>query len=182
MIILEEFKLQAERVLADFKKELSGVRTGRPNSALVEDLKVNYYNQTVPLKQVGSISVAPPRTIQIQAWDREAVPGIVKAIEASSLNLSANVDGNIVRINLPELSAERREELVKHVKRVAEDHRIKLRHLRDEANKKIQKSFDGGEINEDQKFKFKEEIQKATDKINGDIESALAAKAREIQT
>ncbi|MEK9194626.1 MAG: ribosome recycling factor [Patescibacteria group bacterium] len=180
MTILDEFKIQTGKVIAEFKHEIASVRTNRPSAALVEDLKVNYYNQIVPLKQVASIGIVPPRTIQIQVWDKEAVPSIVKAIEGSSLNLSANVDGNIIRINLPELSSERREELIKHVKRVAEDHRIKLRHSRDEANKKIQKSFDGHEINEDQKFKFKEEIQKETDRTNQEIETSLAGKTKEI--
>lgn len=178
----DEFKKQFEKVLQDLKKELSGVRTNRPSAALVEDLRVEYYNQTMPLKAVATVSILPPRGIQIQAWDKAAVPAIVKAIETSALNLTANQDGNVLRINLPELSSERREELIKYVKKMAEEHRIQLRHLRDEANKTIQKAFDASEMNEDQKFKSKEDIQKMIDKINQDIEASLALKIKEIQS
>jgi ribosome recycling factor len=125
--------------------------------------------------------VVPPRTIQIQAWDKEAVNSIAKAIETSSLSLSVSIDGNILRVNLPELSEERRRELVRHVKKVAEEFRISLRLLRDEANKKIQKMLDDDAINENQKFKLREEIQKIVDEVNSAIESALDNKIKEIQ-
>lgn len=177
---LEEFKKEAEPVIVGFEKDLQRVRTNRPSTALVEDLKVNYYNQAMLLKSVGSIGIIPPRTINIQVWDKEAVNAVVKAIETSSLNLTANVDGNNIRINLPELSQERREELIKHVKKVAEEHRIKLRHLRDETNRRVQKSLDNDEIGEDQKFKLKEAIQKEIDKANERIEALLVSKIKEI--
>ncbi|MBI5733061.1 ribosome recycling factor [Candidatus Jorgensenbacteria bacterium] len=178
--IIEEFKTQTAQIVAATQRELAGVRTSRPTAALVEDIKVNYYDQQVPLKQIGSIGVTPPREIHIQLWDMSAVSSVIKAIETSSLGLSANTDGNIIRLFLPELSHERREELIRHVKHVVEEHRIKLRHLRDETNKKIQKSFDSNELNEDQKFKLKEEVQKQTDKTNEDIEKILEAKVKEI--
>ncbi|KKU91166.1 MAG: Ribosome-recycling factor [Candidatus Jorgensenbacteria bacterium GW2011_GWA1_48_11] len=180
--MIEEFKKQFNKVFENFKKELAGVRTNRPSAALVEDLKVEYYNQIMPLKAIASVGILPPRGIQIQAWDKEALGPIQKAIEKSSLNLTASQDGSVIRINLPELSAERREELIKHVKKLAESERIQLRHYRDDANKEIQKDFDSHEINEDQKFKLKEEIQKAVDKTNESIEAALAVKIKEIQT
>ena len=177
---IEEFNRQSQSVAEGLKKEISGIRSNRPNPALVEDLKVNYYDQMMPLKQVGSISVEPPRQIVIQVWDKGAVAAVTKAIETSGLGLSANTDGNVIRVFLPELSQERREEIAKHVKKTSEQYRIQLRHARDEANKKIQKSFDDGETDEDQKFKLKEEIQKQTDKINGEIEKTLEAKIKEI--
>jgi ribosome recycling factor len=179
--LLEEFKTESEKIIQSLKKELSGVRAGRPTAALVEDLKVNYYNQPTPLKQLAAIHIIPPRTIQIQAWDKEAVGAIAKAIETSSLNLAASVDGNIIRVNLPELSEERRRELIKHVKKVTENFRIQLRHLRDKINKKIQQTFDGREINEDQKFKLKEEVQKIVDEINEQINIISNNKIKEIQ-
>ncbi len=181
-MIIDEFRVQFDQIFQNLKKELSGVRTNRPSAALVEDLKVDYYNQNLPLKAVASVSILPPRGIQIQAWDKEAVPAIVKAIETSALNLTANQDDNVIRINLPELSSERREELVRYVKKMAEEKRIQLRHLRDEANKKIQKAFDDSEINEDQKFKMKEDIQKEIDKTNAAMEDVLSFKIKEIQS
>lgn len=178
---VEIVKKEGETIMGSLKKAYSGVRASRPNTALVEDLKVEYYGQVMPVKQLGTVGVRPPREIDIQVWDQNAVPLVVKAIESSSLNLSANVTGNSIRINLPELSRERREELTKYVKKITEEHRIQLRHLRDEANKKVQSSFDTGEIAEDQKFKLKESIQKEVDKINEEVEKLLENKIREIE-
>ncbi|MDI6734000.1 MAG: ribosome recycling factor [Patescibacteria group bacterium] len=178
--LLEEFKNQSGHIVEALKKEMNGIRTNRPATALVEDLKVDYYGQFLPLKQLGTVGITPPREIHIQVWDKGVVGSVVKAIETSSLGLTANTEGNVIRIYLPELSLERREELKKHVKRVAEDRRIKIRHLRDEINKKVQKAFDDSELNEDQKFKLKEEIQKQTDKVNQDIEKVIEAKTKEI--
>ena len=177
---VEAFKEHAAHLFDDLKRELVGIRTNRPSAGLVEDLKVSYYGELLPMKQVASITVVPPREIDIQVWDKEAVSGVLKAIEASSLGLTAKAEGNVVRLYLPELSEERRAELVKHVKRVAEEHRIVLRHLRDEVNKKLQKSFDDHEINEDQKFALREEVQDHTELVNGDIESLVGAKVAEI--
>lgn len=178
--LTDEFKTKSGEALQAFKKEVSGIRANRPTTALVENLKVECYGQQMAMNAVGNISIQLPRTVQIQVWDASIVTNVVKAIETSTLHLTANVDGNNIRINLPELSAERREELNKHVKRIAEDHRITIRHLRDEANKRIQRALDDNEIHEDQKFKLKEEIQKQTDAINSDLEKTLEGKIKEI--
>ncbi|MEK7542831.1 MAG: ribosome recycling factor [Patescibacteria group bacterium] len=177
---LEEFLKHLDAVVADFKRELSGIRANRPTTALLENISVVYYGQTMPMKHVASILVSPPRDIVVQAWDKEAIPSILKAIESSSLGFNPQADGLSVHVSVPELSTERREELAKHVKKVSEQFRIQIRHFRDEANKKIQKLFDNSEINEDQKFKLKEDIQKKTDLANGSVESALEAKIKEI--
>lgn len=168
-------------MLQNLKKAFSGVRTSRPNTGLVEDIKVEYYGQTMPIKQLGTVGVHPPREIDIQVWDQNAVPMIAKAIESSSLKLSANVSGNSIKINLPELSQERREELMKYVKKMTEEHKIEVRHLRDEINRKVEASFDEGEMSEDQKFKLKEGIQKEIDKTNSEIEKLLEGKIKEIE-
>ncbi|MCL4392170.1 ribosome recycling factor [Patescibacteria group bacterium] len=178
---IEKIKKEGEAVVTALKKVYSGIRTSRPNTALVEDIRVDYYGQTLPIKQLGTVGVHPPREIDIQIWDQNAVPLIAKAIEASTLHLSANVSGNSIKINLPELSEERREELVKYVKKMTEEHKIQVRHLRDEANKGVQSSFDAGEFSEDQKFKLKEGIQKEIDKINEEIEKLLENKIKEIE-
>lgn len=180
--IIEEFKNKTHQVTETLNHELSGIRTSRPTPALVEDLKVEYYGQKMTIKQVGSISVEPPRTIVIQVWDKQAVAGVTKAIEASTMGLSASADGNVIKIHLPELSAERREEIIKHVKKIIENYRIQIRHLRDEANKEIQKMVDESDIAEDRKFKLKELIQKETDSVNDKIEEALKRKIDEINS
>lgn len=178
--VVKEYQEKAKKVIDGLRHDLGGIRTSRPNAALVEDIKVNYYDRLLPLKQLGSIGIAPPREIHIQAWDAGAVTSIVKAIESSSLGLTANADGSVIRMFLPELSEERREELIKHVKRTAEEHRIQIRHTRDEANKAIQKMFDEHTLGEDQKFKSKEVIQKETEKMNETVDSLVEAKVKEI--
>lgn len=162
-----------------FKKELSAVRGNRPSPALVENLKVDYFGQPLTIKQLGSISVIPPREIDINVWDKNAVPGIVKAVEVAGL--SANFEGKLIKINLPPLTEERRQELIKNVRKIAENFRIQLRHQRDEANKEITRSFEAKEISEDQKFKLKEETQKNVDSANQEIEDILNKKTKELQ-
>lgn len=177
---VEQFQIKTRAIEESLKTELSAVRTNRPTTALFDSLKVNYYDQLTPLRQLATVSVSPPREIIIQVWDKGAVSGVAKAIETSGLGLTANADGNIIRVFLPELSSERREELIKFVKSVVEKHRIQLRHARDEANKAIQKLLDEKEIGEDQKFTLKEAIQKETDCSNEMMEKKLDAKVREI--
>jgi len=181
---MEEFKkiLEKEKsiILENLKSTLNGIRTSRPSSGIVENIKVNYYNQILPIKQLGTISIIPPREISIEVWDKNATSLVAKAIESSDLHLPASIIGNTIKVFLPELTQERRDELVKYAKKIVEEFRIKVRQLRDEINKKIQKSFDNGEISEDQKFKLKEETQKEIDKINEEIEKLLENKIREI--
>jgi ribosome recycling factor len=164
-----------------FKKEIAGIRANRPSTVLIEDIKVSYYNEMIPVKQLGTIAIQPPRDIFIQIWDKGAIPMVAKAIESASLGFSVGSEAGGVRVHLPELSEERREELIKLVKRMAEEHRIQIRHLRDEVNKKIQTAFDASEISEDQKFKIKEDVQKKIDEVNKDIESAVEQKIKEIK-
>lgn len=164
-----------------FKEQIAAIRGNRPNPKLVEDILVDYSGQKLSVKQLGSISVVLPNGIQISVWDKQTVGGIVKAIESSNLNVSASADGNSIRINLPPLSSERRQELIKVVKKEAEEAKIKIRHLRDEANKKINRQADEGEITEDDKFKFKKDAQKAVDKGNEEIEKILGNKIKEIE-
>lgn len=178
--IIEEFQKRSQPLLDSFKKEMASLRTNRPNAGLIGDMRIQYYDQTLTIKEVGSIKVVPPREIVVQVWDRQAVGGIVKSIETSDLGLSVNTEENIIRISLPKLTEERRKEFIKKVKKITEQYRIQLRHLRDEMNKRIQEDFQNHEIAEDQKFKFKEEIQNETDKINKEIESLLENKIKEI--
>ena len=178
---VEDFKKGIAFVVSECKRELGGVRANRPSPSLIEDIKVNYYGETMPLKHVGSITVSPPRELSVQLWDAGAVQLVAKAIEASSLGLTANIEGNVIRIFLPSLSAERRDELVKHVKKIAEQYRIQIRHHRETANKGIEMQLGANEIGEDQKFRLRDEVQKITENANKDVESAVSAKVREIE-
>jgi len=178
---LEELKVKLNELKEALKKELAGFRANRPNAGLVEDIKIVCYDQTMTIKQVGSISIVPPREIQVQVWDKAATGAVVKGIESSGMGLTVQSDGNLIRVYLPELSQERRQELSKKVKQVVEQYRIQIRHLRDEANKDIQASFDRKEMGEDQKFKTKEFVQKEIDKANEAVENLLVAKIKEIE-
>ncbi|MFH1193192.1 MAG: ribosome-recycling factor [Candidatus Jorgensenbacteria bacterium] len=179
--IVEEYKSHLKVLAENLKRELQGVRTNRPHPGLVEDIKVDYYGQSLPVKQLGSVSVAPPREIQVHVWDAAAAAAVAKALAGAGAGFSVSGDGNIVRVHLPELSEERRKELVRYAGKLAEETRIKVRRERDEWNKKIQKLADSGELSEDQKFKHKEGVQKVTEETGKEIESALAAKVKEVE-
>ncbi len=178
----EEFKNKSQNSLERLKQELQSIRTNRPTPALIEGLKVDYYGQKLLLKQLGSIGVELPRDLVIHVWDKEAIQAVVKAIESSGLGLSLTIQGNVLRVSLPELTLERREELTRYVKKIVENYRIQIRHFRDEANKIIQKAAEDRALSEDEKFKSKEKIQEETDKINEEIEELLSNKIKEIMS
>ncbi len=181
---MDEYSKELEksaRVAVDaLKSELAGIRTNRPSPKLVEDIKVSYMERQFTVKQLGSISIVPPREIDINVWDPSALPAVAKAIETSGMGLTANTSGNLIRINLPTLTEERRQEIIKLVKKSTEETKIRLRALRDEANKKIDSAFKAKTISEDQKFKAREQVQKAVDKLNAEVETLLAGKIKEI--
>lgn len=176
----KDLEVALKPALENLKQELSGVRTNRPHPGLVEDIKVEYLDQQLSLKQLGSISIIPPREIDINVWDVGALNAVIKAIETSGRGLTANVSGNLIRINLPMLTDERRQELAKLVKNMVEQAKIRIRGSRDEANKKVEAAFKAKTISEDQKFKGREQIQKVVDKMNADAEMLLATKLKEI--
>ena len=180
MDFVKELERKLKVIVDSFKQELLGIRTNRPSAKLVEDIRVDYAGQSLMIKQLGSISIVPPKEIDINVWDSSAVASVAKALESSKLGFSANIDGNLIRINLPSLTQERRDELAKLVKSIAEQNRIKIRAGRDDANKKIEQSFKEKKISEDQKFKDRKKIQEAVDKANNEIENLLTGKVQEI--
>lgn len=178
--ILKDLETKIKHFIESFKQQLMGMRSNRPSPKMVEDIVVEAYGQKMTIKQLAAISVLPPAQIQISVWDKSAVPSIAKAVESSNLNVNANIDGSVIRINLPPLSDERRKELEKVVKKETEETKIKIRSARDETNKKIAKEFDDKKISEDDKFNLKEQVQKNIDKANEEIEKLLEAKIKEI--
>jgi ribosome recycling factor len=177
---LKQFEQKLKSLVEGLKTEFQTIRSGRPSPRMVEDIKVEMYGQQMPIKALGSISVVPPREIQISMWDKTAVPAVAKAIETSSLNVAANTDGNLIRINLPQLTDERKKELEKVVRKMTEETRIRVRGARDEANKEIKKMEEESKLTEDTAFKQREEVQKVIDKTNAEIEKLLEGKVREI--
>lgn len=178
--LLKDLEKNTKSNVEGLKIELSGIRTNRPNPQLVENVKVEYMGQLMTVKQLGTITIVPPREIDISPWDKASVPAIIKGIETSGMGLTANTDGHLIRINLPTLTDERRQELIKLIKSLTEQVKIRVRGLRDDVNKKIESAFKAKTISEDQKFKGKEKIQKVIDKTNADIEMLLAGKIKEI--
>lgn len=174
--LLKDFEVDLKAAADHFKDECSGIRTNRPSARLVEDIKAEYFGQMTPVKQLGSIMIIPPREMAVSVWDKGAVAEVGKAIENAQLGLSVSVDGSTVRLALPLLTAERRTELIKLAKALAEKERIKVRGYRDDINKKIKAQ----ELDEDMAFRMKERVQKAVDAANGAIETILEAKIAEI--
>jgi len=174
--ILKETGKDMKKSVEHFKGEIAGIRTGRASTALVEEIKVEYYGSKVPLKQLGTISVPEHNQILIQVWDANAVPAIEKAIR-EELNLNPNTQGNTIRINLPPLTEERRKELVRMLHKLAEEARVAVRNIRRDAKEMIE-DLEG--ISEDEKKRALERLQKITDKYIEEINKLLEAKEEEI--
>ncbi|MDQ7778343.1 MAG: ribosome recycling factor [Planctomycetota bacterium] len=160
--------------------ELKGIRTGRASPGLVDSIRVDYYGAPTPLKQLASVSVPDPRLIVVKPFDAGALPEIQKAIQKSELGINPTTDGKLVRLVVPPLSEERRRQLVKLVKDMAERARVSIRNVRRDALKQGDDEEDKGDLTEDEKFKLKEEIQKMTAEIEKKLGELLEKKQKEI--
>jgi len=169
-----------DKTIGALKAEFSTLRTSRATPALVDNIKVEYYGSILPLKQVASISVPESRMILIQPWDVNAISDIEKAFLKSELGITPNNDGKVIRLVLPSLTEERRQELVKLAKKIAEDSKITVRSVRRESNEEIKKLEKDSKITEDERFKALEGIQYVTDEHIKKIEHILEAKEKEI--
>ncbi len=178
--IIQKFKDEVGKALEFFKTELAGIRSNRPHPGLLESVKVEYYGSTMPLKQMANVQVSPPNCLIVQAWDKAALPALEKAIQAANLGVSTSNEGSQIRVVLPSLSKERREEISALVKRKAEESRVNLRHLRDDVMKEVQKMFDDKKIGEDDKFRRKEEIQKLIESFSKQIDEQVKKKEEEL--
>ena len=178
---LKELEEDLKIVLEKLRGELQMIRGNRPSVDLVENIKLNLYEQEMTIKQVGSISIVPPRGIQISVWDKNAVGAAMKAIEKAKIGLSTSNDGNNIIATLSPLGAERREELSKLARRQSENSRIQVRAKRDDFIKKLREAEAEKKMSEDESFKAKEKIQKAVDEANKQIESVVENKLQELQ-
>ncbi len=176
--IIKETEKDMKKAVNHFKGEIAGIRTGRASSALVEDLKVEYYGSKVPLKQLGTISVPEHNQISIQVWDQNAIPSIEKAIQ-EELGLNPNTQGNVIRLTLPPLTEERRRELARMLHKLAEEARVAVRNIRRDAKEMIEE-LEG--ISEDEKKRGLDSLQKVTDRYISEINSLLENKEKEIMT
>jgi ribosome recycling factor len=161
-------------------EEFSGLRTGRASASLVEPIMVEAYGSKMPMNQVGNISVPEPRMINVQVWDKELVHAVEKAIRDADLGLNPMIDGQTVRIPIPELNEERRQELVKVAGKYAEQARVAVRNVRRDGMEKLKRMEKDGEIGKDEHHSLGEEVQELTDRAIKDIDEALEAKEKEI--
>ncbi len=180
MDIIKDLENKLKGLLESLRVEFQTIRSSRPSARMVEDIKVDYYGQMTPIKALGSISIVPPREIDISVWDRGVATAVAKAIEESSLKISASIDGSLIRVNLPALTEERKKELEKVVKKITEDTKIRIRGARDESNKVIKRTEEEGAFSEDIAFKKKEDVQKVIDRYNGEVEKMMDSKIKEI--
>ncbi len=178
--IAKDLETTLAGVTGRLKQEMGGIRGNRPSVEMVQDLRINLYDQSLTIRELGSISVVPPRMIQITVWDQEAVGPVANAINNAHVGLSASNDGTTIRATLSALGDERREELGKLVKKTAEAVRIQVRAHRDDAMKRLNAAEGAKEITKDDLFRGKEKIQKIVDKANADIEGMVDAKIQEL--
>ncbi|MGB3225910.1 MAG: ribosome recycling factor [Desulforhopalus sp.] len=178
-VILESSDKMEKSVIA-FKKELSKIRTGRASLAILDGILVDAYGSTMPLNQVGSITIPESRMIVIQPWDPQMLPAIEKAILKSDIGLNPIGDGKVIRLNIPQLTEERRKDLVKSVRKIAEEFRVAIRNIRREAIEVLKKQKKDKEISEDELFKFQDETQSETDLYIKQIDEVTANKEKEV--
>ncbi|MBT9134213.1 MAG: Ribosome-recycling factor [Firmicutes bacterium] len=178
--VLREIEDKMKKSVQSLQKELGGLRAGRATPALLEKLVVEYYGVPSPVHQIASVTVPDARTLVIQPWDKALLKPIEKAIQKSDLGLTPNSDGALIRLSIPALTTERRNELVKVAKKKAEEARVAIRNLRRDANELVKKLEKDGSASEDQTKKGQEEVQKLTDKYIKEADEVLLAKEAEI--
>lgn len=178
--ILKDSEAKMKKTVELLAGEFARIRTSRANPALLEGIKVNYYGVTTPLKQIASIGVPDPRSLVIQPWDKNALGAIEKAIQASDLGLTPNVEANLIRISIPALTEERRKDLVKLVSRLTEENRVSVRNIRREAIEQFKKKEKDSEISEDDMHRGQKQVQELTDKYIEELDELFAKKEKEI--
>ena len=177
---LQELEERMQKSIDAFKQNLSEIRAGRANPAILNKISVEYYGLPTPINQVAGISVPEARTIVIQPWDASVLKSIEKAILASDIGLNPNNDGKVIRLNFPELTEERRKELAKDVRKIAEEARVVIRSIRRDGMDDVKNRQKKSEITEDEKADMEEKIQKLTDKYVEEIDKLLENKEKEI--
>lgn len=178
--VFEDAKDRMHKAVGTLEKEFKRLRTGRASVSLVDGIRVEYYGTPTPLNQLATLTVPEPRTIMIQPWDQSCIAEVEKAIMKSELGLTPMNDGKVIRIPVPPLTEERRRELVKLVKKMAEEAKVAVRNIRRDANEIIKDLKKEKEISEDEQFKAQEEVQKITDDFIKKIDELSAAKEKEI--
>lgn len=179
---LNNYEDKMQKSLSNLENEYTAIRAGRANPRILDRIQVDYYGTPSPLQSVANISVPEARMIQIQPWDASLIKDIEKAILSSDLGLTPANDGKVIRLVFPELTEERRKELVKDVKKKGEEAKIAIRNIRRDANDAVKKEAKGNEISEDEQKQMEDKIQKLTDQYVSKIDKAIEAKSNEVMT
>ena len=174
--------LKMDKAIEVFSKELSSLRTGRANAAMLDLVKVDVYGQQMPINQIGSITTPEPRTINIQVWDQNNVNLVDAAIKKSELGLNPQIDGQLIRLPIPELNEERRIEIKKLIKSMGEKCKISIRNIRRDANEELKKLLKLKEIGEDEEKSYEKNVQNITDKHIATVDEKVVLKEKEIMT
>lgn len=180
--MLEQFEEKMAKSLESLENEYSNIRAGRANPNILNKIKVEYYGVPTPLQQVGNVSVPEARTIVITPWEPSLLKEIEKAIICSDIGLTPNNDGKSIILNFPELTEERRKDLVKDIKKKGENTKVAVRNVRRDANDYFKKQFKANEISEDEQKDYENKVQKLTDKYIEKIDSTIESKSNEIMT
>ena len=178
--LIKDLKNRTGKALEHLRGTYAGVRTGRAHPALVEDIKVDYFGTVMTIKQLGTVNIPEPRQIVITVWDKTALKAVEKAIQASPLGINPQPDGDVLRLNIPELTRDRRSELTKLVNKYAEEARVATRNVRREIVDSMKKLEKDSKISEDDLKKHQKEVQDITDDAIKKIDAALAEKEKEI--
>ncbi|MBQ6129478.1 MAG: ribosome recycling factor [Lachnospiraceae bacterium] len=179
---VKEISDKMQKTIDHLQGEYAAVRAGRANPHVLDKIRVDYYGTPTPIQQVGNISVPDARVIQIQPWEKNILKDIEKAIQASDVGINPTNDGNCIRLVFPELSEERRKDLVKEVKKKGEDAKVAVRNIRRDGNDAFKKMAKSEDISEDEIKDLEDELQKATDKFIKEIDSMIDEKSKEIMT
>ncbi len=180
MELIDETKEKMTKTLSVLKAELAGLRAGRANAQVLDRIAVDYYGSMTPINQLGNISTPEPRMLIIALWDTKMIPAVEKAIQKSDLGINPANDGKVIRLVFPELTEERRKDLVKTVRKKGEESKVAIRNIRRDLNDQIKKQKKDSLITEDDQKKLEEKGQKLTDEFIKDIDAILAAKEKEI--
>tara|TARA_B100000579_G_scaffold432445_1_gene449286 strand:+ start:4012 stop:4572 length:561 start_codon:yes stop_codon:yes gene_type:complete len=176
----KNYSSKMDKTLQALKKDLSTLRTGRANPSMLDTIKVDVYGQMMPIEQLATINVPEARLISLQIWDKANIPLVDSAIQKSELGINPQVEGQVIRLRIPDLTEERRKDLIKILKGMGEKGKISIRNIRREANEDLKKKLKGKSISEDENKTFEKNIQKITDTNIDNIDKILAEKEKEI--
>ena len=179
--LIKDAERRMQKAVEMAQHDYSTIRTGRANPLILENLKVDYYGTATPLNQLAGISVPEPRQLLVTPWDKTIINTILKAIQASDIGLTPMSDGNVIRLNVPPLTEERRRDLIKQLHKKAEDHKVAVRNVRRDANEHIKEQQKSSDITEDDSKREQDEVQKLTDKYIAETDKITQAKEAELK-